>query len=524
MEKGSGEKPMVTIRSNRFVVVMPRGMASSFKGSIVDVSGSGQSIYFEPAQVSHLNAERQHLFVAEAQEVGRILRDYAMQVSQRRQVLASNLSILAQVDFVIARARFSRSIGGNRPRINSGGGYRLERAVHPLLHQDFIPEDLYFESEKALVVSGVNAGGKTVLLKLLGIYSLMSALGCLVPGQAELPVISGIMADIGDDQSTIANLSTFTGHLHFISELWNRLAEMSSRDYPLLVLIDEIGTGTEPSEGSAFAYGLIRALLDKPVLVAVTTHYDLLKTLGFERSDVKNVSLEFDQQKLTATYRVLDGQPGSSYALKIARNWGIDESVLQIAESAISEEAGKMSGAIGEIELLRRDADEQRSEARTQAAELAKLRDENAALNADLLEARRKVSKQAEQLKQKLEERMDELLRSTNKKLRERTRKSVKKQDDYVKAASKTARIANLRKEEFQQEFQDILAEHGLPVENVAVPDRELQLGDQVMIEGSALRGELLEFTKNGRECIINVAGKKLTIKVSKLSLAPGQN
>ncbi|MEZ5339774.1 MAG: Smr/MutS family protein [bacterium] len=524
VEQHSGEKPMVTIRSNRFVVVMPRGMAGSFKGSIVDVSGSGQSIYFEPQQVSQLNSERQHLFIQEAQEVGRILRDYAMQVAQRRQVLGSNLAILAQTDFVIARARFSRSINGNRPLIVPGGGYRLEKAVHPLLHGEFIPEDLYFENEKALVVSGVNAGGKTVLLKLMGIYSLMACLGCFVPGQATLPVISGIMADIGDDQSTIANLSTFTGHLHFISELWKQLGEMRDRDYPLLVLIDEIGTGTEPSEGSAIAYGLIRALLEHPVLVAVTTHYDLLKTLGFERSDVKNVSLEFDQQALKATYRVLDGQPGSSYALKIARNWGIDPSVLSIAESVIGEEAGRMSGAIGEIELLRREADEQRAEAGRQTAELTRLRDENAVLNADLLEARRKVSKQAEQLKQRLEERMDELLRTTNKKLRERTRKSVKKQDDYVKAASKTARIANLRKAEFGEEFQRILAEHELPVQTVAVPDRELRVGDQVMIEGSALRGELLEFTKNGKECIINVSGKKLTIKVGKLSLAPGQN
>ncbi|MCB1218309.1 Smr/MutS family protein [bacterium] len=524
VEQHSGDKPMVTIRSNRFVVVMPRGMAGSFKGSIVDVSGSGQSIYFEPQQVSQLNSERQHLFIQEAQEVGRILRDYAMQVAQRRQVLGSNLAILAQTDFVIARARFSRSINGNRPQIVPGGGYRLEKAVHPLLHGEFIPEDLYFENEKALVVSGVNAGGKTVLLKLMGIYSLMACLGCFVPGQATLPVISGIMADIGDDQSTIANLSTFTGHLHFISELWKQLGEMRERDYPLLVLIDEIGTGTEPSEGSAFAYGLIRALLEHPVLVAVTTHYDLLKTLGFERSEVKNVSLEFDQQALKATYRVLDGQPGSSYALKIARNWGIDPSVLSIAESVIGEEAGRMSGAIGEIELLRREADEQRAEAGRQTAELTRLRDENAALNADLLEARRKVSKQAEQLKQRLEERMDELLRTTNKKLRERTRKSVKKQDDYVKAASKTARIANLRKAEFGEEFQRILEEHELPVQTVAVPDRELRVGDQVMIEGSALRGELLEFTKNGKECNINVGGKKLTIKVGKLSLAPGQN
>ena len=517
VEQNSGEKALVTIRNNRFVVVMPRSMANAFKGSVVDVSGSGQSIYFEPQQVSQMNSERQHLFIQEAQEVSRILRDYGMQVSQRRQVLGSNLAILAQTDFIIARARFSRAINGNRPRLSESGGFRLEKAVHPLLFGEFIPEDLYFEDEKALIVSGVNAGGKTVLLKLLGIYSLMAAIGCFVPGQASLPCISGIMADIGDDQSTIANLSTFTAHLHFITELWKRLDAMSPRDLPLLVLIDEIGTGTEPSEGSAFAFGLIRALLDKPVLTAVTTHYDLLKTLGYERSDVKNVSLEFDQQKLCATYRVLDNQPGSSYALKIASNWGIDPAVLQLADSVVGEEAGVMSGVIGEIEALRREAEEQRSEASQMTLELKQLRDENTVLNADLQEARRKVGKQAENLRQKLEERMDELLRATNKKLREKSRQSVRKQDEYVKAASKTARIANLRKLEFGEEFTRILEEHELGAEPQPVEQRELVIGDQVMIEGSALRGELLEFTKGGRECIVNVSGKRLTVKSGKL-------
>lgn len=517
VEQSSGEKAHITIRNNRFVVVMPRSMSGAFKGSVVDVSGSGQSIYFEPQQVSQMNSERQHLFIQEAQEVGRILRDYGMQVSQRRQVLGSNLAILAQTDFVIARSRFSRAINGNRPRLSETSGFRLEKAVHPLLQGDFVPEDLYFETERALIVSGVNAGGKTVLLKLLGIYSLMAAIGCFVPGQASLPCISGIMADIGDDQSTIANLSTFTAHLHFLTELWKRIDNMSPRDLPLLVLIDEIGTGTEPSEGSAFAYGLIRTLLDKPVLTAVTTHYDLLKTLGYEREDVKNVSFEFDQQKLCATYRILDNQPGSSYALKIAENWGIDKAVLAYADSVVGEEAGVMSGVIGEIEILRRDAEEQHRDAARQAAELKQLRDENAVLNADLQEARRKVGKQAEQMRQKLEERMDELLRATNKKLREKSRQSMRKQDDYVKAASKTARIANLRKQEFGEEFSRIMEEHELPAGPQPEQKREFIVGDQVMIEGSALRGDLLELSKGGRECVVNVSGKRLTIKTSKL-------
>ena len=310
VKERTGEDAHMAIRGNRFVILMPRTLAGEFQGSVVDISGSGQSIYFEPAGVSQLNAERQHLFLEEDQEVRRILRDFGVQVAGRFEPLKADLAILAKYDYIFARAGHARALRATRPRMNRDGRLALRKAVHPLLFKDFVSEDLLFEEERALIISGVNAGGKTVLLKLLGLHCLMAALGCYVPGEAELPYISGLFADIGDDQSTLSNLSTFTAHLRFIDELWAALDRLGQPGLPVLVLIDEIGTGTEPGEGAAFAYGLIETLLDQPVKLAVTTHYDLLKTLAYERPGVKNVSLEFDQAELRPTFRVLDDQPG----------------------------------------------------------------------------------------------------------------------------------------------------------------------------------------------------------------------
>ncbi len=340
----TGEDANLAIRGNRFVVLMPRTLVREFQGSVVDMSGSGQSIYFEPAGVATLNTERQHLFLEEDQEVRRILRDYGYQIGAHYAQLRANLAVLAKYDYIFARAKHARAIRGNRPAMNRNGRFMLRGAVHPLLFKDFVPEDMYFAEEKALIISGVNAGGKTVLLKLLGLYALMAALGCYVTGDAEIPYFSALLADIGDDQSTLSNLSTFTAHLRFLTELWDELELKRASGLPVLVLIDEVGTGTEPGEGAAFAYGLIEALLEQPVKLAVTTHYDLLKTLGLERADVKNACLEFDQEQLRPTFHVLDNQPGQSFALAIAGRWGIPERIVERAQAVLGTEERKMAG------------------------------------------------------------------------------------------------------------------------------------------------------------------------------------
>jgi DNA mismatch repair protein MutS2 len=517
-----GEEGLLTIRGNRFVVLIPRDLAGQFKGNIVDVSGSGQSIYFEPSNIAAMNTERQHLFLAENQEVRRILRDYSMQVASQHAALKANLAILVKADYIFARARYARALRASRPILSHDDGFNLRGAVHPLLYKDFIPEDLTFNSERCLVISGVNAGGKTVLLKLVGIYSLMATIGCYLPGEATMPYISGLRADIGDDQSALSNLSTFTAHLQFVSELWLELASRAADDTPLLVLIDEIGTGTEPGEGAAFAYGLISALLENPVKLVVTTHYDVLKTLAFERDDVKNISLEFDQERLAPTFRILDDQPGQSFALAIAKRWGIDPAVLATAASTLGEEEQKMAAIIGELEGLRRDAELTRAELRTQSSELVAARAENEELTLELRRAKQQFASQADRMKVELQRRIDELLSETKRKLRNKARQSARKRDEFVKAASKSASVARHQKAEVEEVVEEIIAGLMLPPVEEATKPVEIAPGDTVAVSGSAIRGEVIEQIPGKGEAVLSVMGKRVTVKLAKLTRIAG--
>lgn len=519
----AGEEIQLTIRGNRFVVLLPRALSGAHAGSVVDVSGSGQSVYFEPACISGLNTERQELFVAERQEVRRILADYSQQVAAQAAQLKANLAILVRTDYIFARARFARALRANRPQLALQRGFVLKGACHPLLMDDFVPEDLVFDEERCLVISGVNAGGKTVLLKLLGLYTLMAALGCFVPGDAALPYLGGVLADIGDDQNALANLSTFTAHLQFIQHLWAEFERREGPELPLLVLIDEIGTGTEPGEGAAFAYGLIEALLTQPVKLAVTTHYDVLKTLAFERSGVKNVCLEFDREELKPTFRVLDSQPGQSYALAIARQWGVAHEILAAADSVLGQEERKMGAVIGELEALRHEAELQRSEAARQAVELANAAKRNEELSAELKHSQQQFAKHVERVRQELEQRIDELLVETKLKLKKKARQSARKHDEYVKAASKSSGVARRQKEEVEQLVDDVLAALAIDPQADDVAHPTVLVGDQAEVAGAGLRGEVLETDEERGTAVLSVRGKRLTLQIDKLRAAGDQ-
>ncbi|MCH7471566.1 Smr/MutS family protein [bacterium] len=518
IQEQTGEESHLTIRNNRFVVLMPRSMAGRFRGSIVDISGSGQSIYFEPEGAGKLNAERQHLFLEEDKEVRQVLREYGAGLAANLSALKADLAVLVEFDHIFARSRYARALKASRPKMSANGGFTLRGAIHPLLYKDFVPEHLAFEDERALIISGVNAGGKTVLLKLLGLYSLMAALGCYVPAEARLPYISGLHADIGDEQSTLANLSTFTAHLRFVSELWKELGRLKRADPPLLVLIDEIGTGTEPGEGAAFAYGLITALLKKPVKLAVTTHYEVLKTLAFEYDAVKNVCLEFDQEKLAPTFRVLDNQPGQSFALQIAQRWGTDQAVLSAARGVLGKEEQKMVAVIGELEKLRREAEDIRGKLAAQASELERSRGENEALNLQLKQAKQRFAQETAQVKVELERRIDELLSETKKKLKRKARQSARKQEEYVKAASKSAAVVRKQKAEAQEAVGELLKPLAITEEELVPVEGQPQVGEIAVLHGSSVRGEVLEVNPGKGEAVLEVQGKRLSVSLKKLT------
>jgi len=516
IHNSTGEEALLTIRHQRFCLVMPRSAVRIAPGSVIDVSQSGQSVYFEPSSLSGLNLERQQLFLDEEQELRSILRAYSQRIAASYAGLSTNQGILARFDYILARVRQANELRARRPRMVHDGGFRLQRAVHPLLHRSFVPEDLVFDGQKALIVSGVNAGGKTVLLKLLGLYSLMAAIGCFVPGEAQLPYVEDVLVYIGDEQSTVNNLSTFTAHLSFLKELFGRL-ESKPGARPLLVLIDEIGTGTEPSEGQAFAYGLITTLLDYPVLVAVTTHFDLLKTIGLEREDVKNVSLQFDRQQLKPTFRILDNQPGASFALEIAERWALPAQVLERARSVLGTEEQRMSSVISQLESLREQAETAQRAAVTQAAQIEQMRLKNQDLTAELKLAKQKFAQQAEQMKAEMKRRIEEMLEETKRKLKNKARQTSRKQDEYVKAASKTSQLAARQEEQAEAVLSQLLADLDIAKEEAPAVAEIPRLGDEVIVSGSNLRGTVAEVNPAQGSAILTVFGKRVIVKLNQL-------
>ncbi len=520
VKDSSGEDAIVTIRNHRFVVLIPRHFAGSVKGSVVDFSGTGQSVYYEPSVLGKLNVERQHLFLEEDQEVRRILREYSERLSAEIPVLQSNLSILARFDFVLARARYASNLKAHRPAMTREGGFILRSAVHPLLWKDFVSEDLTFDGEKALIISGVNAGGKTVLLKLLGLYSLMAAIGCFVPGDAQLPYLSGVASYIGDEQSTLYHLSTFTAHLRFIKELWDKIEDGGADSLPILVLIDEIGTGTEPGEGGAFAYGLLSSLLEQPVLLAATTHFDVLKTMAYEYpGKVKNVCLQFDREKLKATYKVLDNQPGQSYALAIAESFGIDPRIVDRAKAALGQEERKMAGVIAELEQAREEAVDTRAAIRQQSEELAKIRAVNDQLATELKDAKHKFALQADSMKAEMKRRIEEMLEETKRKLKNKAKRVTRKGDEYVAAASKTSAMIKQQEAHAEEALEEMLAQLEIEADPLAgaQPVEALSVGDRVVLEGSRLQGEVLEYNAAKGEAVVSVMGKRMSVKLATL-------
>lgn len=521
VKEATGEEALLSLRHQRYCLLVPRSALRLAQGSVVDVSQSGQSVYLEPAQLGEHNIERQQLYLEEEQELRRILSIYSGQVGSAMPALEANLAVLARFDFILARMRHALELRANLPRMRHGGGFLLERAVHPLLYRKFVPEDLRFETQRCLIISGVNAGGKTVLLKLLGLYSLMAAIGCFVPGQAELPYISGIAADIGDGQSTAENLSTFTAHLSFASSLFAELRHMPAGAPPLLVLIDEVGTGTEPSEGQAFAYGLVQELLKLPVILAVTTHYGLLKTIGLEHpAEVKNVSLQFDREKLQPTYNVLDNQPGASFALEIATRWEIPQAVIDAARSVMGSEEQRMSAVISELEQLHADAADAKRQALKLAAEADVLRKQNEELSSSLRQSRERLAKQAEVMKAEMKRRIDELLTETKQRLKSKARSASRKQVDFVQAASDTSQIAREQEGAAEQALSGLLSDLGLELQRIEAEPVEFAVGDKVVIEGAGLRGEVASVDPARRRAEVTVAGKRLTVDLRKLSLA----
>jgi DNA mismatch repair protein MutS2 len=363
---------IVTSRDGRYVVPVRADSRSQVPGVVHDVSASGQTIFVEPLEVVELNNRWREAQIEETREVDRILDELSHETGRYAQELTQTVDSVSLIDFAMAKARLAFSMRASKPviwsqlRADEGLGHptqriRLRRARHPLLDAaTVVPIDIDLgEDFRVLLITGPNTGGKTVTLKTVGLLAAMAQAGLFIPADDDsiLPVFSSFFVDIGDDQSIAQSLSTFSAHIASVISMLEAVEPTS------LVLIDEVGSGTDPVEGSALARSIIVELLDRGPLVVATTHYSEVKSFAYETPSVENASVEFDVETLRPTYRVVIGVPGQSNALSIARRLGLNERVLDRASTYIDSETIRSDELLSEIRAIRDRAERELEDA-----------------------------------------------------------------------------------------------------------------------------------------------------------------
>ncbi len=353
------QDPIVTMRGDRFVLPVRADAKSSVPGIVHDQSGTGQTLYVEPMAVVDLNNALRQQQLAERAEIERILMALTNRVVAHAEPLRWTLAALGDLDFAQAKARLADALDASNPRLNRRGATRLYKARHPVLAATLgpkvVPIDVSLgEKHNVLLITGPNTGGKTVTLKTLGLCVLMTQAGLHPPVAAgsEVGIVHDVFADIGDEQSLTQSLSTFSGHMTNIIRI---LAEADDRT---LVLLDELGAGTDPAEGAAIARAIVEELLGRGTRLVATTHYGELKVLHYQLEGVLNAAVEFDLETLSPTYRLLMGVSGQSNAVSIAERLGLDQGLITRARELVENRTTDTAQLMGEVERDRHHAAE----------------------------------------------------------------------------------------------------------------------------------------------------------------------
>lgn len=341
-----------TLREGRYVVPVKAEFKNSFKGIIHDQSSSGQTVYIEPLSVIELNNNLKKLEIEEEKEIERILINLSNKVLENIESIIDNINLIAKIDFIIAKGKLANELNCTMPNINKNGKMILNSARHPLIDSGVVvPIDIELGTDfNTLVITGPNTGGKTVTLKTVGLLTLMTQYGLLIPVKenSEVAVFDEIFADIGDEQSIEQSLSTFSSHMKNIVSIINSVKPNS------LLLFDELGSGTDPDEGSGLSIAILNYFLEKGIRTIATTHYSQLKMYAMTTDNVKNAAVEFDVEKLQPTYKLIIGISGKSNAFEISKKLGLDSSFIEEAKRHISNRNISFDNLIGDVDNTRK--------------------------------------------------------------------------------------------------------------------------------------------------------------------------
>jgi DNA mismatch repair protein MutS2 len=502
------QDPVIVQRGDRYCVPVKAEHRGAFGGIVHDTSASGATLFMEPQSVVDLGNELKELAIKEDQEVARILLRLTESVRRVGTPLLVTIESIGEIDFVAARAKLADLHRAVEPVMNRNGLTRLLSARHPLLDPNLVVAidiELGTPQNTVLLITGPNTGGKTVSLKTTGLLTLMAQCGLHVPAShAEMNIFDQVFADIGDEQSLQQSLSTFSGHISNIVRIMQNLKRNA------LVLLDEVGAGTDPGEGASLARAILDHLRTHEARVIATSHYGELKTYAFTTEGVQNASVEFDDATLAPTYRLLQGIPGSSNAFAIAGRLGIPETILSDARLGLTG-SDETADLMRELEAGRRQAVADGREAERARIEAQMLRrrynDELHALESLRREARQKAEDEARVIIRRAQEKFDNILSevrqaSNEGRQTERARRAIQDIGQDLQSA--------IRRRNQDEQSQRLLE---------AAPDRPLRPGDKVHIISLGASGELLEVPHDDTPLAVQVGAMRVSVPPSALRL-----
>ena len=497
------QEAIVTLRDERYVIPVKAEYRRFFPGIVHDQSATGATLFVEPMAIVELNNDVKQLVLSEQHEVERILRDLSQQIGGQQDILQENLSVLADFDFTFAKAKLAEDMDAQQPVMNREGRAHLRQARHPLIPRDrVVPIDIELgDAYTMLLITGPNTGGKTVSMKTFGLLVLMAQSGCFLPTAPDstLPVYQNIYADIGDEQSIEQSLSTFSAHMTHIVDI---LSKVEADD---LVLVDELGAGTDPEEGAALAMAILERLLAVKAATVATTHYSELKTFAYTREGIENACVEFDVKSLRPTYRLLIGIPGASNAFAISRRLGLSEAIILRAQQLVKEDHAQFEHVVNELEREKL-AYEQHN------AELAERQQRVTRLEQKVEAAKEDLSKRKGELIRKAREQSAALVRRTRREA-EDIIDSLKKQydDQGIHARQQAIQEARKRLDEAASAARPgIMGQKHL---GQKVDAKKLMVGDVVYLPKLDQKGTVVEIS--GREVTVQLGSLRTTQKAA---------